>query len=102
MGSACIEKREVQSKDSGVLASDALQNTFTGLRLLRHKMLLSHVQPCLCHVDLLPEPVHGAFQAREALAVQLPRCGDDALNALTVFDNKPFQNLHSLAETFGH
>jgi hypothetical protein len=33
--STCIEKGEVQNKDSGVLASDALQQTFTGLLLLR-------------------------------------------------------------------
>jgi len=47
MGSVRIEKPEVRTKDSGVLASDALQNIFPGLRLIRHKMLLSHVQPHL-------------------------------------------------------
>jgi hypothetical protein len=46
---------------SDLLASDALQETVTGLLLHHQQALLRHVQTRLRHVDMLPEKVQGAF-----------------------------------------
>jgi hypothetical protein len=53
---------------SGVLRQNALQERFTGLLLHQKQALSSHVQTCLHHVGMCPEPVQLAFQAGEALA----------------------------------
>ena len=46
--------RNVHGIGSGILASDALQETVMGSLLYRQKTLLSHVEPRFCHSGMLP------------------------------------------------